>query len=157
MPQTSDSSFWTPRSGVSAMMRCSGLKLERRRAISPDAVMTAMVRASISSPAKTAASHSARLTRPDWRPAKRVIASCVEAAARPAESMMRHRRHREDGYCPSAVRREHQSSLPSQTAFATSDASARVGRGSEIMDWSICVAVMTTRSFLFAASMMRFW
>jgi hypothetical protein len=62
------------------------------------------------------------------------------------------------GYLPAAVSAESiKASVPSQTALATSDASARVGRGSEIIDWSICVAVMTTFSLRFAASMMRFW
>lgn len=34
-------------------------------------------------------------------------------------------------------------SVPSSTAFATSPASARVGRGAAVIDSSICVAVMT--------------
>ncbi len=48
------------------------------------------------------------------------------------------------GYCPRAVSPESISaSLPSSTALATSEASARVGRGFCVMDSSICVAVIT--------------
>ena len=62
------------------------------------------------------------------------------------------------GYLPAAVSAESiTASVPSHTALATSEASARVGRGSLIMDWSICVAVMTTRSRRLADSMIRFW
>ena len=50
------------------------------------------------------------------------------------------------GYWPDAVSAESISaSLPSSTAFATSEASARVGRGFCVMDSSICVAVITGR------------
>ena len=48
-------------------------------------------------------------------------------------------------------------SVPSRIAFATSDASARVGRAFSIMLSSICVAVITTFPAPFAISMMRFW
>jgi hypothetical protein len=41
-------------------------------------------------------------------------------------------------------------------AFATSLASARVGRGLLIIDSSICVAVMTGRPSRLASEMMRF-
>mmetsp|Transcript_119340 Transcript_119340/g.349237 ORF Transcript_119340/g.349237 Transcript_119340/m.349237 type:complete len:219 (+) Transcript_119340:730-1386(+) len=48
------------------------------------------------------------------------------------------------GYPPAAVSPESMTqSLPSSTAFATSLASARVGRGALHMDSSICVAVIT--------------
>mmetsp|Transcript_10114 Transcript_10114/g.27224 ORF Transcript_10114/g.27224 Transcript_10114/m.27224 type:complete len:294 (-) Transcript_10114:50-931(-) len=48
------------------------------------------------------------------------------------------------GNCPAAVSPESMTqSVPSSTAFATSPASARVGRGSPVMDSSICVAVTT--------------
>ena len=47
-------------------------------------------------------------------------------------------------------------SLPSQTALATSLASARVGVSSVIIDSSICVAVMTGMPRLLARWMMRF-
>mmetsp|Transcript_1935 Transcript_1935/g.4806 ORF Transcript_1935/g.4806 Transcript_1935/m.4806 type:complete len:301 (+) Transcript_1935:132-1034(+) len=48
------------------------------------------------------------------------------------------------GNCPAAVSPESMTqSVPSSTAFATSLASARVGRGSPVMDSSICVAVTT--------------
>ena len=46
-------------------MRCSGRKADRRRAIKPEAVKTAVTRVPISAPAKAAASHNARLTLPD--------------------------------------------------------------------------------------------
>ncbi|MNY30614.1 hypothetical protein D3C86_1647280 [compost metagenome] len=41
--------------------------------------------------------------------------------------------------------------------MATSDTSARVGMGLEIMDSIICVAVMTTLFSVRACWMMRFW
>ena len=48
------------------------------------------------------------------------------------------------GYLPTEVSPESiTASLPSRMALATSEASARVGRGCSIMDCSICVAVMT--------------
>ena len=48
------------------------------------------------------------------------------------------------GYLPAAVSPESMiASVPSMMAFATSLASARVGRGLRIMESSICVAVMT--------------
>ena len=48
------------------------------------------------------------------------------------------------GYFPAAVSPESMTQLvPSNTAFATSDTSARVGRGLRIMESSICVAVTT--------------
>ena len=48
-------------------------------------------------------------------------------------------------------------SVPSRIALATSEASARVGRGLSIMLSSICVAVITTLPIAFAISMIRFW
>src|SRR5271154_6983042 len=42
-------------------------------------------------------------------------------------------------------------------ALATSEASARVGRGFSIMDSSICVAVMTGLRYSAARRMMCFW
>ena len=50
------------------------------------------------------------------------------------------------GYLPLAVSAESiTASEPSKIAFATSEASARVGRGFSVMDSSICVAVITGR------------
>jgi hypothetical protein len=50
------------------------------------------------------------------------------------------------GYAPAAVSAESiTASVPSRIAFATSLASARVGRGCSIIDSSICVAVITGR------------
>src|SRR5258708_3932593 len=63
-PQISVSPFMTSREEVSAMMRCSGLRDDRRPAINPDSVKTAMMRVFISSAANAAASQRARLTRP---------------------------------------------------------------------------------------------
>ena len=48
-------------------------------------------------------------------------------------------------------------SVPSRMALATSEASARVGRGFSIMLSSIWVAVMTTRPAALAAAMIFFW
>ena len=47
--------------------------------------------------------------------------------------------------------------VPSRIAFATSDASARVGSVWWIIDSSICVAVITGRPRSSAREMMRFW
>ena len=46
--------------------------------------------------------------------------------------------------------------VPSSTAFATSDASARVGSGWRIIDSSICVAVITVRPASRAARIISF-
>ena len=48
-------------------------------------------------------------------------------------------------------------SVPSQIAFATSDASARVGRLEVTIDSSISVAVMTGTPARFARSITSFW
>ena len=62
------------------------------------------------------------------------------------------------GYCPAAVSADSiTASAPSNTAVATSDASARVGAGAEIMLSSICVATTTGMPRSRAARMMRFW
>ena len=59
---------------------------------------------------------------------------------------------------PAAVSAESiTASVPSQTALATSEASARVGRGSVIIDWSICVAVMTGLPSRLALRIIIFW
>ena len=47
-------------------------------------------------------------------------------------------------------------SAPSQTAFATSEASARVGRGWSIIEFSICVAMMTGFPAAFAFRQISF-
>jgi len=47
-------------------------------------------------------------------------------------------------------------SVPSMTALATSNTSARVGMGLSTIDCIICVAVITTRSRVRATWMMRF-
>ena len=53
------------------------------------------------------------------------------------------------GYAPAAVSADSiTASVPSMIAFATSLASARVGRGFSIIDSSICVAVMTGRPMM---------
>ena len=48
-------------------------------------------------------------------------------------------------------------SVPSYTAFATSEHSARVGRGLVTMLSSICVAVMTGFPAMFALRIIIFW
>ncbi len=47
--------------------------------------------------------------------------------------------------------------VPSRIAFAMSEASARVGSGCEIIDSSICVAVITGLDRSSAWRMIRFW
>ena len=62
------------------------------------------------------------------------------------------------GYAPMAVSADNiTASVPSRTAFATSDASARVGRGFSTIDSSICVAVITGRPNWLARRITRFW
>ena len=62
-----------------------------------------------------------------------------------------------NGYWPAAVSADSiTASAPSNTAVATSDASARVGDGAEIMLSSICVATTTGRPSWRAARTMRF-
>ena len=62
------------------------------------------------------------------------------------------------GWLPVAVSAESiTTSVPSKIAFATSLASARVGRGLRVMLSSICVAVITSRLFVRAAAMSCFW
>mmetsp|Transcript_26039 Transcript_26039/g.77585 ORF Transcript_26039/g.77585 Transcript_26039/m.77585 type:complete len:230 (+) Transcript_26039:825-1514(+) len=61
------------------------------------------------------------------------------------------------GNSPAAVSPESiTQSVPSSTAFATSLASARVGRGAETMDSSICVAVTTGLPFTLHLAMIIF-
>ncbi len=62
-----------------------------------------------------------------------------------------------NGYCPAAVSADSiTASAPSNTAVATSEASARVGAGALIMLSSICVATTTGRPSMRAARTMRF-
>ena len=62
------------------------------------------------------------------------------------------------GYSPTLVSADSISaSAPSSTALATSEASARVGRGAEIIDSSIWVATMTGLAWSLACSTIRFW
>ena len=61
------------------------------------------------------------------------------------------------GYSPTLVSPESMTaSAPSRTAFAQSEASARVGRGLVIIDSSTCVATMTGLAFWRASSTARF-
>src|SRR5688500_3071119 len=61
------------------------------------------------------------------------------------------------GYFPTAVSAESiTASVPSKMAFATSEASARVGSGFMIIDSSICVAVITSFARAFAVRMIYF-
>ena len=62
------------------------------------------------------------------------------------------------GYFPVAVSAESiTASDASNIALATSEASARVGRGFSVMDSSICVAVITGRRNSLARAMTVFW
>ena len=61
------------------------------------------------------------------------------------------------GYAPTLVSPDSiTASAPSRTAFATSEASARVGRDAEIIDSSICVATIAGFALRRAASTRRF-
>mmetsp|Transcript_8267 Transcript_8267/g.22812 ORF Transcript_8267/g.22812 Transcript_8267/m.22812 type:complete len:219 (+) Transcript_8267:600-1256(+) len=62
------------------------------------------------------------------------------------------------GKSPAAVSPDNMTqSVPSNTALATSLASARVGRGALIMDSNICVAVITGLPFMLHLPMIIFW
>merc|ERR1719221_1129144 len=62
------------------------------------------------------------------------------------------------GCSPLAVSPESMTaSVPSRTALATSEHSARVGRGLTIIDSSICVAVMTGLPEMLASRIIIFW
>ena len=62
------------------------------------------------------------------------------------------------GYLPTALSADSMTaSVPSITALATSETSARVGTGLWIIDSIICVAVITTLKWWRAQAMMRFW
>ena len=62
------------------------------------------------------------------------------------------------GYCPAADSADSMTaSAPSKIAVATSDTSARVGTGLEIIDSSICVATTTGLPARRAARVICFW
>ena len=62
------------------------------------------------------------------------------------------------GYLPEAVSPESiTQEVPSNTALATSETSARVGRGLRIMESSIWVAVMTGLPAMVVALIIFFW
>src|SRR5882672_11210947 len=78
------------------------------------------------------------------------IVAMARAARRELELLgalddLRHRLHGLTGYLPTALSPESMTaSVPSMTAFETSETSARVGIGLWIIDSIICVAVITT-------------
>src|SRR5690625_6159792 len=62
------------------------------------------------------------------------------------------------GYFPAAVSPDSiTASVPSSTALATSELSARVGRGLTIIESSICVAVITGLPAIRDFLIIRFW
>ena len=62
------------------------------------------------------------------------------------------------GYLPAAVSADNiTASVPSRTAFATSDTSALVGTGDVIIDSIICVAVIVSLFLLLAILINFFW
>jgi hypothetical protein len=84
-------------------------------------------------------------------PSSNAVVRSISPAMRTIASTAR------NGYFPAAVSPDSMTaSVPSNSALATSLASARVGRGFSIMDSSICVAVMTGRPYRFASWMIRF-
>ena len=139
------------------MMRWSGRSVDRRRAINPDSVKTAMMRVFISSAANAAASHRARLTRPLCLPTSLLMMDRFSLRVSAVSMMRAIVATAATGYSPVAVSPDNiRQSDPSQTALATSVASARVGRGLETIDCNICVAVMTSLPASFACSMICF-
>mmetsp|Transcript_20699 Transcript_20699/g.73123 ORF Transcript_20699/g.73123 Transcript_20699/m.73123 type:complete len:234 (+) Transcript_20699:83-784(+) len=142
---------WFATSGVavSASTGMAGRYLEIRRAELPVSVHTTIILASMSMLVLTAADAMASVT--DTTPSSsRVLCrtaaySCawlVTASA--SEHTAAIMRTACNGYSPPAVSPlSMTASLPSSTAFATSVHSARVGRGLDTIDSSICVAVTT--------------
>ena len=85
-----------------------------------------------------------------WR--KPVSSDCQPSTLRQIRFMVR---TVSTGYLPFAVSAESiTASAPANTAVETSEASARVGRGWETIDSSICVATITGLALLRALSMM---
>ncbi|CAB4594951.1 unannotated protein [freshwater metagenome] len=125
-----------------------------RRAESPDSVKTHTYLAST----KSATSAAARVIAP----------ACVRGfvpsgaiRSRPRSSVFSTIRAIVEtvttGYAPTEVSPESiTASAPSRIALATSDVSARVGTGDEIIDSSICVATMTGFAIRRAASTHNF-
>ena len=86
---------------------------------------------------------------------------CLDSCAARSRSAPRHRRFIASmvstGNLPAAVSADSMTaSVPSSTALATSNTSARVGNGDSIIDSIICVAVMTERLSWRARAIMRF-
>ena len=134
------------RSSVKANSGTSGRKLATARAVEPECVRQAMALAPTSSARRTAVNEIAWVTRASRsvttstasRPPSRRRFCSAERTISSITSTARM------GYLPAAVSPDSMTaSEPSKTAFATSLASARVGRGLSIIDSSIWVAVMT--------------
>src|SRR6266508_2516387 len=128
--------------GLAAMIGIGGLALLQRRAVVPDSVKAMMTRASSSVAVEAAACAIALPTWPgsrqNWRARSKAGCFCaawqIRAIARSAST----------GCAPTDVSCESiTASVPSQIAFATSEASARVGPLEVTIDSSISVAVMT--------------
>src|SRR3954463_597963 len=102
-----------------------------RRAIRPESVNTAIFCVSRSRAANAAALHNAWLVRPDGGCESLIGGRNASGEIVSAESMIRPIvLTASTGYAPEAVSADNiTASVPSQTAFATSDASARVGLG----------------------------
>src|SRR5574341_1224258 len=134
-----------------------GRYLEIRRAVVPDSVKTAMARMSRSWAACAADSQMvSEMERGAPSRRRRKTPRCMWSSASATMRAMMATASR--GYLPAAVSAESMTaSVPSKMALATSEASARVGRGFSIMDSSIWVAVMTGLRQSAARRMTCFW
>src|SRR5207237_4539353 len=137
------------------MIGIGGLALLHRNAVVPDSV-NAMITLACSSAAVEAAAWAIALptwpgSRQIWRARSYVGCFCaarqIRAIARTAST----------GWAPTDVSWDSiTASVPSQIAFATSEASARVGRLEVTIDSSISVAVMTGTPARLARSITSF-
>ncbi len=143
MPQDRQSCRMTRASSVATMMGVSGRKrlTMRPRSPSPEATMMSLV--STSRTSTLAISETASSTeRASPRRCSTSMSSSVEASV--SRTILAMISTASTGYLPPAVSPESiTASAWSMTALATSETSARVGRGLRIIESSICVATMT--------------
>ncbi len=144
-PQTSESLLHVRSRGVKAIMGLIGLIFDMTRAVSPLSLKTTTAFAPTSVHAAWAAKATAWVNEPSSWPFLRSMCFCASAASSASPAMRAIISTARTGYLPTAVSPESiRASVPSNTALATSEASARVGLGLLIIDSNIWVAVMTT-------------
>ncbi|CSA49452.1 Uncharacterised protein [Vibrio cholerae] len=128
---------------VTAIMLAVGKYLRTERADLPASVATMISGAASFSAVSTAPLHTASVIRRRGLSRREPSSAFSTGSVRSAICAMIFTAS--TGYLPFAVSPESiTASVPSMIAFATSPASARVGRGFLIIESSICVAVITT-------------